>query len=384
MDGVYLDHAASTPARPEVVEAMLPWLAEHPGNPSGSHAVARSARRAIDDARDLVAALVGAQPGEVVFTSGGTEADNLAVDGVVRSTGCLPVCSAVEHPAVLAPVADAGGIVVSTDEGGRIDLGALAEVLSSVDGIGLVSVMLANNETGVVNDLESVAALLAEAAPDAVLHTDAVQAVAWMDLTEACRSAGLVSLTGHKFGGPKGAGALVVRSGVPLAPVLRGGGQERERRSGTQNVPAIVGLGEAARLVMADRSATLQRVGALRDRLEAGLLAAVSGSHTTVPVGTPRTPAVAHLWFDGIESESLLFLMERDGISASAGSSCASGAQEPSHVLAAMGVGRGSALGSLRLSLGHASDDGDVDHALAVIPSVVSRLRRHDPVGGPT
>jgi|TARA_B110000495_G_scaffold161921_1_gene146691 cysteine desulfurase len=384
MDGVYLDHAASTPARPEVVEAMLPWLAENPGNPSGSHAVARSARRAIDDARDLVAALVGAQPGEVVFTSGGTEADNLAVDGVVRSTGCLPVCSAVEHPAVLAPVADAGGIVVSTDEGGRIDLGALAEVLSSVDGIGLVSVMLANNETGVVNDLESVAALLAEAAPDAVLHTDAVQAVAWMDLTEACRSAGLVSLTGHKFGGPKGAGALVVRSGVPLAPVLRGGGQERERRSGTQNVPAIVGLGEAARLVMADRSATLQRVGALRDRLEAGLLAAVSGSHTTVPVGTPRTPGVAHLWFDGIESESLLFLMERDGISASAGSSCASGAQEPSHVLAAMGVGRGSALGSLRLSLGHASDDGDVDHALAVIPSAVSRLRRHDPVGGPT
>ena len=384
MDGVYLDHAASTPARPEVVEAMLPWLAENPGNPSGSHAVARAARRAIDDARDLVAALVGAQPGEVVFTSGGTEADNLAVDGVVRSTGCLPVCSAVEHPAVLAPVADAGGIVVSTDEGGRIDLGALAEVLSSVDGIGLVSVMLANNETGVVNDLESVAALLAEAAPDAVLHTDAVQAVAWMDLTEACRSAGLVSLTGHKFGGPKGAGALVVRSGVPLAPVLRGGGQERERRSGTQNVPAIVGLGEAARLVMADRSATLKRVGALRDRLEAGLLAAVSGSHTTVPVGTPRTPAVAHLWFDGIESESLLFLMERDGISASAGSSCASGAQEPSHVLAAMGVGRGSALGSLRLSLGHASDDGDVDHALAVIPSAVSRLRRHDPVGGPT
>ena len=384
MDGVYLDHAASTPARPEVVEAMLPWLAENPGNPSGSHAVARAARRAIDDARDLVAALVGAQPGEVVFTSGGTEADNLAVDGVVRSTGCLPVCSAVEHPAVLAPVADVGGIVVPTDEGGRIDLGALAEVLSSVDGIGLVSVMLANNETGVVNDLESVAALLAEAAPDAVLHTDAVQAVAWMDLTEACRSAGLVSLTGHKFGGPKGAGALVVRSGVPLAPALRGGGQERERRSGTQNVPAIVGLGEAARLVMADRSATLQRVGALRDRLEAGLLAAVSGSHTTVPVGTPRTPGVAHLWFDGIESESLLFLMERDGISASAGSSCASGAQEPSHVLAAMGVGRSSALGSLRLSLGHASDDGDVDHALAVIPSAVSRLRQHDPVGGPT
>ena len=381
MEGAYLDHAASTPARPEVVEAMLPWLAEHPGNPSGSHAEARAARRAIDDARDLVAALVGAQPGEVVFTSGGTEADNLAVDGVVRSTGRLPVCSAVEHPAVLAPVAEAGGIVVPTDAGGRIDLGALAEVLHAVGGIGLVSVMLANNETGVVNDLDAVAALLVEADSDAVLHTDAVQAAAWMELEVACRGAGLVSLTGHKLGGPKGAGALVVRSGVPLAPVLRGGGQERERRSGTQNVPAVVGLGEAARLVVADRATTVERVGALRDRLEAGLLA-VPGTRRTVPVGTPRTPAIAHICFEGVESESLLFLLERDGVSASAGSSCASGAQEPSHVLAAMGVERGSALGSLRLSLGHASDDGDVDHALAVIRSAVSRLREYDPVGG--
>jgi len=163
--------------------------------------------------------------------------------------------------------------------------------------------------------------------------------------------------------------------------MLRGGGQERERRSGTQNVPAIVGLGEAARLVVADRATTVERVGALRDRLEAGLLA-VPGTRRTVPVGTPRTPAIAHICFDGVESESLLFLLERDGVSASAGSSCASGAQEPSHVLAAMGVERGSALGSLRLSLGHASDDGDVDHALAVIRSAVSRLREHDPVGG--
>jgi cysteine desulfurase len=169
---------------------------------------------------------------------------------------------------------------------------------------------------------------------------------------------------------------------VDLAPVLRGGGQERERRSGTQNVPAIVGLGEAARLVVADRAATVTRVGALRERLEAGLLAAVPDSHLTLPEGTPRTPGVAHLCFRGVESESLLFLLERDGVSASAGSSCASGAQEPSHVLAAMGVERGSALGSLRLSLGHASGDGDVDHALAVIPSAVARLREHDPVGG--
>ena len=373
----YLDHAASTPARPEVVEAMVPWLADHPGNPSGAHAVARAARRAVDDARDWVAALVGATAGEVVFTSGGTEADNLAVDGVVRATGGLPVCSAVEHPAVLAPVREAGGVVVPTDTGGRIDLDALAATLAGVDGIRLVSVMAVNNETGVINDLDAVAHVVAEHAPEAMLHTDAVQAAAWVDLGPACRSAALVSLTGHKFGGPKGAGALVVRDGVPMAAVLRGGGQERDRRAGTQNVPAIVGLGEAARLVQADREATVRRVGVLRDRLEGGLLAAVDGVHRTVPDGTPRTPGVAHLCISGVESEALLFLLERHGLSASAGSSCASGAQEPSHVLAAMGVDRTAALGSVRLSLGHASTPADVDHALAVVPATVAQLREH-------
>ena len=373
----YLDHAASTPARPEVVEAMVPWLADHPGNPSGAHAVARAARRAVDDARDWVAALVGATAGEVVFTSGGTEADNLAVDGVVRATGGLPVCSAVEHPAVLAPVREAGGMVVPTDTGGRIDLDALAATLAGVDGIRLVSVMAVNNETGVINDLDAVAHVVAEHAPEAMLHTDAVQAAAWVDLGPACRSAALVSLTGHKFGGPKGAGALVVRDGVPMAAVLRGGGQERDRRAGTQNVPAIVGLGEAARLVQADREATVKRVGVLRDRLEGGLLAAVDGVHRTVPDGTPRTPGVAHLCISGVESEALLFLLERHGLSASAGSSCASGAQEPSHVLAAMGVDRTAALGSVRLSLGHASTSADVDHALAVVPAAVAQLREH-------
>ena len=373
----YLDHAASTPTRSEVVAAMVPWLADHPGNPSGSHAVARAARRAVDDARDRVAALVGATAGEVVFTSGGTEADNLAVDGVVRATGGLPVCSAVEHPAVLAPVREAGGVVVPTDAGGRIDLDALAVTLAGVDGIRLVSVMAANNETGVINDLDAVANVVAEHAPEAVLHTDAVQAAAWVDLGPVCRSAALVSLTGHKFGGPKGAGALVVRDGVPMAAVLRGGGQERDRRAGTQNVPAIVGLGEAARLVQVDREATVRRIGALRDRLEGGLVATVDGVHRTVPDGTPRTPGVAHLCISGVESEALLFLLERHGLSASAGSSCASGAQEPSHVLAAMGVDRTAALGSVRLSLGHASTPADVDHALAVVPATVAQLREH-------
>ena len=371
---VYLDHAASTPARPEVVEAMLPWLGEHSGNPSGSHRMARDARRAIDDARDAVAALVGMDPGGVVFTSGGTEADNLAVDGVLGASSGVAVCCAAEHAAVLEPVREFGGVVLPADAGGRIDLGALAATLESVADIRLVSVMAANNETGVVSPVAEVASLVAERAPDAVVHCDAVQATAWLDLAGACRGARLVSITGHKFGGPKGAGALVVDGDVPLSPMLRGGGQERERRSGTQNVPAIVGLGRAAELVVADREATAERVAAMRDRLEASLVATVPGASCTVPDGVERTPAVAHLCFEGIESEALLFMLEQEGICASAASSCSSGAQDPSHVLAAMGIDRAVAAGSLRLSLARATTDEDVDHALSVIPGIVGRL----------
>ena len=371
---VYLDHAASTPARPEVVEAMLPWLGEHSGNPSGSHRMARDARRAIDDARDAVAALVGMDPGGVVFTSGGTEADNLAVDGVLGASSGVAVCCAAEHAAVLEPVREFGGVVLPADAGGRIDLGALAATLESVADIRLVSVMAANNETGVVSPVAEIASLVAERAPDAVVHCDAVQATAWLDLAGACRGARLVSITGHKFGGPKGAGALVVDGDVPLSPMLRGGGQERERRSGTQNVPAIVGLGRAAELVVADREATAERVAAMRDRLEASLVATVPGASCTVPDGVERTPAVAHLCFEGIESEALLFMLEQEGICASAASSCSSGAQDPSHVLAAMGIDRAVAAGSLRLSLARATTDEDVDHALSVIPGIVGRL----------
>ncbi len=374
---VYLDHAASTPARPEVVEAMLPWLADHPGNPSGSHRLAREARRAVDDARDAVAALVGGEPGGVVFTSGGTEADNLAVLGVLGAGGGVAVCSAAEHAAVLEPVRGSGGVVLPTDEGGRIDLGALADTLESVADVRLVSVMAANNETGVLNPVSEVVELVAGRAPEALVHTDAVQATAWLDLAEVCRGAGLVSLTGHKFGGPKGAGALVLDPDTTLAPMLCGGGQERNRRSGTQNVPAIVGLGRAAELVAVDRDETAARVAAMRDRLEGGLLASIPGARLTVPEGVERTPAVAHLCFEGVESEALLFLLEQEGLCASAASSCSSGAQEPSHVLAAMGIGREAAAGSLRLSLARTTTAADVDHALSVIPGVVGHLSEY-------
>lgn len=372
---VYFDHAASTPTRPEVIEAMLPWLADHPGNPSGAHREAREARRVLDDARDAVAALVGADPGNVIFTSGGTESDNLAIDGILRSALGVAICPAAEHPAVLEPIRESNGVVAATDEMGRLDLSVFTETLQSLEDVTLVSAMTANNETGVINDIYAISEIVASHAAGALLHTDAVQAVAWLDLVEACRGADLVSLTGHKFGGPKGAGALVLCTEMVLMPVIRGGGQERERRGGTQNVAAIAGLGEAARLVMIEREETVKRVCQLRDRLEVGLIERLPETVCTVSAGVPRTPGITHLCWKGIESEALIFLLEQEGIFASAASSCASGAQEPSHVLAAMGVDREVARGSLRLSLGHTTTEADVERALTVIPIAVNQLQ---------
>lgn len=379
-ESVYLDHAASAPMRPEAVEAMLPMLTESYGNPSGAHRMARDARRALDDARDILAEGLGCGPGEVVFTSGGTEADNLAVFGVHGARSGVVVCSAVEHHAVLHPVERLGGRVIGVDELGRLDLDQLADALDP--DVSLVSVMLANNETGVVQPLEPIAELLAQHAPQALLHTDAVQAFCWLDVAELAAPAHLVSLAAHKFGGAKGAGVLMVRDGVDLEPVSLGGGQERGHRSGTQNAPAIVAMGAAAASAMAERADTVSRVGALRDRLADGLLAAVPGSVETGVAGGDgrlgrpgKVEGSCHLCFEGIESEALLFLLEREAIMASAASSCASGAQDPSHVLAAMGYSRELAAGSLRLSLGRDSTDADVDHALAVVPAAVERLR---------
>ena len=314
----YLDHAASTPVRQEVIQAMLPWLSDHPGNPSGSHRLAREARRAIDDARDHVASLVGAEPGNVIFTSGGTESDNLAIDGVLGAKGGQALCSATEHPAVLEPVRESGGIVAPTDDTGRVDLESLANILDSFNDISLVSIMTANNETGVINDIDRIADLVLEKTPETMIHTDAVQATSWLDITGFSKKVHLVSLTGHKFGGPKGAGALILKDGVNLSPVIRGGGQERERRSGTQNVPAIVGLGEAARLIQVERLDINEKVTKLRDKLENGLIEKISGASRTLSQKTPRTPGIAHLCFKNIENEALLFLLENEGVYASA------------------------------------------------------------------
>jgi cysteine desulfurase len=287
------------------------------------------------------------------------------------------VCSAIEHHAVLHAVEDVHGRVVAVDGRGVIDLDALDASLD--DRVGVVSVMLANNEVGAIQPLQRVVDVVRAKAPHALVHTDAVQAFPWLDVADLAAGADLVTVSAHKFGGPKGVGALVVRDGVTVAARIVGGGQERERRSGTQNVAGIVAMAAAATITVDERKAVVERVGALRDRLADGLLATVTGTWETGVVGGDRSHKVAgscHVCFDGIESEALLFLLERDGVLAAAGSSCSSGAQEASHVVTAMGVPRELGLGSMRLSLGFASVDADVDRALAVLPGAVERLRR--------
>jgi cysteine desulfurase len=391
----YLDHAATTPVRPEVAEAMAPFAGERFGNPSGAHRVARDARRALEEARDEVAELLGASPREVVFTSGGTEAANLAVLGALaarvadgQDPGAV-VHSAVEHPAVLEAcrAAARGAAAMSgvpaverreapVDATGTVDLAALAALLGPE--VSLVSVMLANNEVGTVEPLEAVAALVRRRAPEAVLHTDAVQAAATLDVAVAAAGAHLVSVSGHKVGGPKGVGALVVREGVAVAPLLWGGGQERERRSGTHDVAGVVGLAAALRAAAEHRETESVRLRRLRDRLADGLVAAVDGLKETAP-RDQVLPGHCHVLVPGVEREELLVLLDRSGVCASAGAACASGALEPSHVLSAMGVGATDAAGALRLTLGHTTTDADVDLALEVVPAAVATLREGRP-----
>jgi len=377
----YLDHAATTPMRPESLAAMLPYMTEHFGNPSGSHAVSRRARSAVDDARDEVAECLGCGPGEVVFTSGGTEADNLAVLGVGASGRGTSMCSAVEHHAVGNTCAALGATVVPVDRSGVVDLDALAGALGP--GVGLVSVMLVNNEVGSVQPLAEVADLMRELAPQALLHTDAVSAVGWLDVAALGAAADLVSVSAHKFGGPKGVGALVVRDRARLAPVLHGGPQERGRRPGTQDVAGIVGMAAALRVATAERDEAVARVGRLRDRLADGLTGSIDDvRETAVRVGAggvhDRSAKVAnscHLRVAGVDQEELLVLLDDEGVSASAGAACASGALEASHVLLAMGFAADDAKSAVRLSLGYTTDDGEIDHVLEVMPKVVERLR---------
>ncbi|HEX2563409.1 MAG TPA: cysteine desulfurase family protein [Acidimicrobiales bacterium] len=382
----YLDHAATTPLRPAARDAMLPWLGERFGNPSGDHRVARAARQAVDEARDGVADVVGCRPGDVIFTSGGTESDNMAVRGVHAARPGPVLCSAIEHDAVRNPVGLVGGTTVAVDTRGVLDLDALDDALTP--DLTLIALMAANNEVGVVQPVAEAVELVRRRVPAAAVHTDAVQAAGWLDLRATIAGVDLVAVSSHKVGGPQGVGALIARPGTPLRPLLLGGGQERDLRSGTHNVAGIVGMAAALRAAAAERDATAARVGGLRDRLAEGLLAAIPDAERTGGEGAPRLPGTLHLCIPGVESEALLFLLDEAGVCASAASACASGAHQASHVLAAMGIGPELGAGALRLSLGWTSTDADVDHALRVIPAAVARLRgaedrRPEPAGRP-
>lgn len=362
--------------RPEALAAMLPFLTDRFGNPSGSHSVARDATAALDESRERLARALGCRPLEVTFTSGGTEADNLAVLGVLEARPGDAVCSAIEHHAVLAPTIARGGTTTAVGADGVIDLDRLSDALGP--GVSIVSVMLANNEIGTIQPLDEVAALVRERAPEAVLHTDAVHAAAWIDLSLAAACADLVSVSAHKFGGPKGVGALVVREGVKLAPVSRGGSQERGRRPGTQPVAEVVAMVAALEATLAGLSADVPRVAALRDRLADRILELAAPAEETAGEQAHRTTKVAgsfHVRFPGVDQEELLLLLDRFGVCASAGSACASGAIEPSHVLLAMGFTPSEARTAVRFSLGCGTTEADVDTALEATAKSVAQLR---------
>lgn len=375
---MYLDHAASTPWRASARRAHDAAIEVGSANASGSHRAARRARDVVDDAREVLAAVVGVDPGEIVFTSGGTESDNLAVLGRHAASGGRVICSAVEHPAVLEAVDAVDGKRVGVDARGVVDLDQLAGLLD--DDVTLVSVMAVNNEVGAVQPLADVAGLVRDHAPNALLHTDAVQALTWLDLRTLSPWVDLLSLSAHKFGGPHGVGAIVVRNGVGVSARQLGGGQERDRRSGTLNVAGIAAMAAAAAEADASRPSESVRIAALRDRL-VGLVG--EGVPDVVRTGVPGTddahvaPGFAHFCFADVESEALLFLLDDAGVAASAASACASGAQQSSHVLAAMGVDPSLVGGSLRLSLGHTTTTADVERAAAVLVAAVERLRRY-------
>ncbi|HSN02686.1 MAG TPA: aminotransferase class V-fold PLP-dependent enzyme [Acidimicrobiales bacterium] len=379
----YFDHAASAPRRDEVAEAMAPWQHGVVGNPSGTHEPARRARRAIEEARDEVAAFVGADPGGVIFTAGGTESCELAVVGAAlhhrrHHPRTSLVVSRVEHHAILDAAAmvarDVEGVsvrYVDVDDEGVIDLDSLHDAVD--EDTALVSVMAANNETGVIEPLGAVSSVMLAAARRAVpLHTDAVAAAPWLHLPIVTATADLVSLCAHKLGGPVNAGALVLRGDVGLDPVQPGGGQERGLRGGTVDVAAAVGLAAAVRATARELTSTNDRVLDLQNTLIAAL-GYLPGAKVT-SLGAARVAGTVHVTFEGLLSDELLFLLDEAGVAASAAASCSSGAGEASHVLAAMGVSPERSRGSLRLSMGAETTASDVDAVIGIISSVVHRL----------
>ena len=379
---VYLDHAATTPVRPEVLEAMLPYLrAEAFGNPSSAHRFGRTARAGLEAARREVAQAVGAEPNQVIFTSGGTEADNLGIGGAAlaardRGAAMCAVVSAIEHKAVLAAahaVGHLGGreVILPVDAEGRVDLEALDAALAERPAV--VSIMWVNNEVGVVQPVREIAERCCAAG--VAYHTDAVQAFGKVAFDLGAVACTLATISGHKIGAPKGIGALIVRDRKAIEAIIHGGGQQFGLRPGTENVAGAVALGRAAALAAAEQAAEAERLRALRDDLARRLRAAVPD--LVVNGGAAeRAPHVLNVSIPAADSEALLMHLDMSGVAASGGSACSTGAVEPSHVLVAMGVPREMALGAIRLSLGHESTAEDVARVVEVMPAVVAKVRK--------
>ena len=383
---VYLDHAASTPMHMKAIEAMTDALATV-GNASSLHTAGRAARRRVEESRETLAARLGARPSEVIFTAGGTDSDNLAVKGIYWARRDADpsrrriITSAVEHHAVLDAVewlAEHEGAEVTflpTETDGSVTPGALRAALGEYGPqVALVSIMWANNEVGTIMPIAELAAVAAEF--DVPMHSDAVQAVGQLPVGFTAAGLSAMSITAHKFGGPTGVGALLLRRDVGCVPLLHGGGQERDVRSGTIDVAGAVAMATAADIAVGTLEAGADRLRALRDRLIDGVLSSVEDAHLNGAVGGERLPGNAHFTFDGCEGDSLLMLLDANGIECSTGSACTAGVAQPSHVLLAMGADAARARGSLRLSLGHTSTDADVDAVLRVLPAAVARARQ--------
>jgi cysteine desulfurase len=394
---IYLDHAATTPLDPRVLEAMLPYLHTSWGNPSSVYQEAREARKGLDGARRTVAELLGARPNEVIFTSGGSESDNSALRGVAQATrqraqtGGRPagrhiITSAIEHHAILhtGEELESEGFRLTylpVGSTGLVDLGALEQALD--DDTILVSIMYANNEVGTIEPVDEMARLVKARQPQAVFHTDAVQAIGALDINVDRLGVDMLSIAAHKLYGPKGVGALYLRTRTPFQPQQLGGSQEKNRRAGTENVAGAVGLATAMRLASEESDERNARLRALRDRLLVELPRLVPGTHITGPPDPDaRLPNNFSCCFERVEGEAVLLQLDLAGIAASSGSACTSGSLEPSHVLKAMGVPVDLARGSLRLTVGKDNTQEDIDRLLAVLPGIVQRLRGLSPLAG--
>jgi cysteine desulfurase len=375
---IYLDNSATTRVDELVLEAMLPCFRENFGNASSVHIFGQEARAVVEDARRSVAELLGADTREIVFTSGGTESDNAALWGVFRSAyrpGNHIVTTKIEHPAVLATckaLESAGAEVtyLPVNASGRVDPGAIEAAIRE-DTI-LISVMHANNETGVIQPIEEIAAIAKQRG--VLLHTDAVQSAGKIPVSVRDLGVGLLSLSAHKIHGPKGVGALYIRKGTKTVPFMTGGSHERKRRAGTENVPAIAGFGVAARLALERQPEMQTRVGALRDRLESRIMSRIQGAR--INGHAPRLPNISNFSFENLEGEAAVIALDLEGVAVSTGSACSSGALDPSHVLTAMGLRPEVVQASLRFSLCYHNTDEEVERAIQILESVVQRLRK--------